>query len=51
MSEQKKDRGIIDFNDMEHLALDILVKNLNQMTVLNLLKEHHLKFKKQHSLV
>ena len=27
MSEQKKDRGIIDFNDMEHLALDILVKN------------------------
>ncbi len=27
MAEQKKDRGIIDFNDMEHLALDILVKN------------------------
>ena len=28
MSEQKKDRGIIDFNDMEHLALDILVKKM-----------------------
>lgn len=29
MAREKKDRGIIDFNDMEHFALDILVKNEN----------------------
>ncbi|MGN0317474.1 MAG: helicase-exonuclease AddAB subunit AddA [Lachnospira sp.] len=26
ISQEKRDRGIIDFNDMEHMALDILVK-------------------------
>lgn len=29
MKAAKKDKNIIDFNDMEHLALDILVKNEN----------------------
>ena len=28
-SDKKRDKGIIDFSDMEHLALDILVKNEN----------------------
>lgn len=27
MSAEKRDRGIIDFNDMEHMALNILVRN------------------------
>lgn len=29
MSEEKRNRNIIDFNDMEHMALDILVKREN----------------------
>jgi ATP-dependent helicase/nuclease subunit A len=33
MQEQKRERNIIDFNDMEHLALDILVKRENGNSV------------------